>query len=310
MFDRPLRRWPLKALALGLAFAVWIAVTGEGRTVQDFRVPVDVALGDRAILAGSPPLQVEVRLRAPESVLRRVDSYDMDVRVDLRSLAPGSHVVDLTPRLVAGVPRDAEVVRIEPDRIKLDVARKVRREVPVTPTLTGRPPRGYALYRATPRPEALLIEGPESKVGAATRLRTEPIAVDGRREPFVARVAAIAETADVRVVDARPLDVGVQIDLAPVDAAIARVPVVVAGSAEGASASPSTVTVTVLAPSALIPDLRAGHLRAVAEVGTGAAGASLAATPLRVEVVGLDADDRAKVTVKSINPATVRVRRP
>jgi hypothetical protein len=309
MLDRLLRRWHLKLLALGLAFAVWVAVTGEGRAVQDFSVPVEVALGEKTALAGPPPLKVTVRLRAPESVLRRIDPYDLDVRVDLSDAAPGTRTVALAPRLVGGLPGDVEVVQLEPDRLKLTLARKVRREVPVVPTIAGRPPRGYAFYRALPRPDALQVEGPEPKVGAATRLRTDPIDVEGRRESFVARVAPVAESPDIVLSDPRPLDVRVYVDLAPVDVTIPRVPVVVAGAAEESWASSSSVAVTVTAPSALISTLREGHLRAVAEPLGSSAGAIARDVPLRVEIVGLDEDARAKITVKSVAPRTVDLRR-
>ena len=304
MLERLTSRWHLKVLSLGLAFAVWVAVTGEGRAVQDFSVPVEVSLGAHATLAGPAPLKVSVRLRAPESILRRIDPYDLDVRVDLRDAPPGERTVALAPRLVGGVPRDVEVVQVEPDRLKLNVARKLRREVPVVPTISGRPPRGYAFYRALPRPDGLLVEGPEARLGPSTRVRTDPIVVNERRESFVARVAPIAESADVTIADARPLDVRVFIDLAPVDVTIGRVPVVVAGDAGTAGAS--SVAVTVSAPSAIAGTLRAGHLRAVAEA---AGGSDLSAVPLRIEIIGLDDDARAKITVKSVTPRTVDLRR-
>lgn len=309
MLDRVLRRWHLKLLALALAFAVWVAVTGEGRAVQDFSVPVEVSLDANATLAGPPPLAVTVRLRAPESVLRRLDPYDLDVRVDLRDVAPGARTVALAPRLVGGLPRDAEVVQVDPDRLKLTIARKIRREVPVVPAIAGRPPRGYAFYRAIPRPETLTVEGPEHRLGSSTRLRTDPIGIDDRRESFVARVAAEAESPDLTIADPRPLDVRVYVDLAPVDVTISRVPVVVAGAAEESWASSSSVAVVVSAPSALAPILREGHLRAVAEPLGSRPGDVARGVPLRVEVTGLDDDARAKVTVKSVSPRTVDLRR-
>jgi YbbR domain-containing protein len=126
-------RWHLKVLALVLASAIWLAVTGEGRGVQDFRVPVDVVLGTNATIAGSPPTNVTVRLRGPDSLLRRVDPYDLTIRVDLRDTAGGERTVQLNPRNVAGVPADVEVALIEPDRLRLTVAKKKRREVTVVP---------------------------------------------------------------------------------------------------------------------------------------------------------------------------------
>jgi len=307
VLDWILRRWHLKMLAVMLAFAVWIAVIGEGRSVSDFRVPVDVALGPNAALVSTPPSNVSVRLRGPESLLRRLDPFDLSVRVDLRDAPSGDQTITLTQRNVAGVPRDVEVSLIEPDRLKLAVAHKKRREIPVVPTIVGRPPRGYALYRAVARPEALQVEGPDTKNLSTARLRTDPIRIDDQREAFVARVGAVSDAPSLRIADSRPLDVTVYIDLAPVTAVIERVPVVVVGAGAGTTAFPSVVNVTLTAPSALVPKLRAGHVRAVADPG--AAGAQAREAPIRVEFPGLEPDERAKVTVQDTSFKKVGIRR-
>jgi YbbR domain-containing protein len=309
VLDWVLRRWHLKLLALALAIAVWIAVTGEGRGVQDFNVPVDVVLGAGATLTAPPPARVTVRLRGPDSLLRRMDPYDLTLRVDLREAGGGERVVQLTPRNVAGVPRDAEVALIDPDRLRLTIAKKKRREVRVVPTVVGKPPRGYQVYRAVARPEALAIEGPEAKVAAATRLATDPIRVDDKSEPFTARVGAVPDSADIRVEDVRPLDVTVYIDLASVDATIERVPVVAAGATGPVVVTPSSIAVAVSAPSALIPKLRAGHVRAVVDLNGPAALPLVTGAPLRIELPGLDDEERAKVTVRNLSVKKVDVRR-
>jgi hypothetical protein len=309
MFDWLLHRWQLKILALVLAFGVWIAVTGEGRGVQDFHVPVDLMLGTGATLAGAPPTNVTVRLRGPDSLLRRMDPFDLTVRVDLRDAEGGERTVQLTPRNVAGVPRDVEVALIEPDRLRVAVAKKKRREISVVPTVVGKPPRGYQVYRAVARPDTLTVEGPESKISTLARLGTDPIRIDARSEPFTARVSAVPDTSDVRVVDTRPLDVTVYIDLAPVTAPIDRVPVVAAGATGTVVFVPSTIAITVSAPSALIPKLRAGHVRAVVDLNGSTGPIFVAGAPLRIEFPGLDAEERAKVSIKSLSRQKVDVRR-
>ena len=294
---------------MALAVAVWIAVTGEGRGVQDFSVPVDVLMGPGATLAAPPPARVTVRLRGPDSLLRRMDPYDLTLRVDLRDAAGGERMVQLTPRNVAGVPRDVEVALIDPDRLRLTIAKKKRREVRVVPTIVGKPPRGYQVYRAIARPDALAIEGPEAKIAALTRLGTDPIRVDDKTEPFTARVGAVADAVEVRVADARPLDVIVYIDLAAVDATIERVPVVAAGASGPVVMVPSSIAVTVSAPSALIPKLRAGHVRAVVDLNGSSALPFVAGAPLRIELPGLDDEERAKVSIRSMSGKKVDVRR-
>ena len=309
MLDWIFRRWHLKLLALLLAFAVWIAVTGTGRGVQDYRVPVDVVLGTGATLAGAPPTTVTVRLRGPETLLRRVDAYDIAVRVDLRDAVAGERTVQLAARDVAGVPPDVEVVLIEPERVRLTIARKLHKEIAVAPTIVGTPPRGYHVYGAIARPDTLKVEGPEAQLGSLGRLKTDPIRVERRSEPFVVRVAAVADVSGVRIVDPRPLDVTVYVDLAPVQATIDRVPVVVAGAPAGTVTVPSTISVRVSAPSALLPKLRNGRVRAVAELRANEPAAFVAGVPLRIEFPGLDAEERVKVVVKELSRKTVNVRR-
>lgn len=307
MLDWILRRWHLKLLALGLAFAVWIAVTGEGSGVQDFRVPIDLALAPDVAVTGAPPTGVVVRLRGPEALLRRLDPYDLTVRVDMRDASGGERTVQLNARNVTGVPSDLEVALVEPDHLRIALAKKKRRQVTVAPTIVGKPPRGYQVYAADARPEALEVEGPETKLASLAKLRTDPIRVDDRTEPFVTRVGIVPEGSDVRVTDARPLDVSVYIDLAPVSTSFDRLPIVVAGAEGGAVAVPATVDVVVQAPSALVAKLRGGGLRAVAEAGAG--GATALQVPLRIEFPGLSADERAKVRVVSMTRRAVDVRR-
>jgi hypothetical protein len=142
-----------------------------------------------------------------------------------------------------------------------------------------------------------------------TRLTTDPIHVEDRSEPFTARVGAIPEGAELRVVDPRPLDVIVYIDLAAVSATIERVPVIAAGAGGPVTITPATVAVTLSAPSALIPKLRAGHVRAVVDLNGSAALPFVQGAPLRIELPGLDAEERAKVSIEGLSRKKVDVRR-
>jgi len=201
------------------------------------------------------------------------------------------------------------VALIDPDRLRLAVAKKKRREISVVPTMVGKPPRGYQVYRAIARPETLMVEGPESKIATLTKLGTDPIRINDKSEPFTARVGAVPDGSDVRVVDTRPLDVTVYIDLAAVNATIDRVPVFAAGAVGPVVTVPSTIAVTLSAPSAMIPKLRAGHVRAVVDLNGSGGAQFVPGLPLRVEFPGLDAEERAKVTVKSLSRTKVDVRR-
>ncbi len=70
MLDRVLVNWPLKVLAISLAFAIWVFVSGEKRIVKNFEVPLDLRLPDHLALLEAPQRTVSVRLRGPESLIR------------------------------------------------------------------------------------------------------------------------------------------------------------------------------------------------------------------------------------------------
>jgi len=301
------RNWPLKILALLLAFAVWVAMTGESRIVQDLRVPLDVALPDGLIAAETPPTTVGVRLRGPESLLRRLDPLPLEIHVDLRDAAPGPRNVQLTSEDVDGVPRGIEVALIEPDRFRVHLDRRAKKLLPIVPSFAGQPPRGYAVYDVRVTPDALEVEGPESKVAALTRLRTDPIHLENRSAPFSARTTAVPATPEVRVIDPQPLEAQVDVDLAPTARTYEGVPVLLAGQVYDARRSPSSIDVTLSGPPALLASLRRDQLRAVADVQGLAPRAEAYSVPLRVELLGLPARDLARMTVKSLSRQRVSV---
>lgn len=310
MLDLIFRRWPLKLLALAIAFAVWVAVTGDTRIVSTYRVPLDVALPPELMLTGSPPSTVNVLLRGPETVLRRIDSFSLEVNVDLRDADPGERSVTLSADSLVGLPAGAEVARVEPDRLTLTVARRMRKTVPVVPSFVGTPPPGYAFYWGEARPDVLEVEGPEDVVSALERLRTDPIHLEGRTEPFLSRVGAVPDSPTVRVLDARAVEVRAMVDVSPVERRLPEVPVVLAGGKGDLDVAPTTVEVVLAGPAKVLERIPGDRVRAVADLTGLPALEGPAELPVRVDFVGVSVDDLARLTVRSLRPGKVRVAAP
>lgn len=310
MLERLSRNWPLKLLALGLAFAVWVAVTGENRIVVDFKVPMDVVLPPGRILARPAPPTVGVELRGAETVLRGIDSTDLSLRLDLRDTPAGSRQIELADGALTGVPRGVEVVQFDPERLPLEIAEGKRRSVPVTPSFLNEPPRGYALYGAQVVPESVEVEGPDRDVASLGRLRTDPIHLEGRTQPFTVRVVAVSDRPSVRVVDPRPVEVRALVDAAPVEVTLDDVPVVLAGQVPGATVSPGSVRVTLSGPPAVLSAIGRGQVRAVADVSSLEPRAEPYHLTLRAEILRVPPDALARITVKSISPSSVDVAVP
>lgn len=301
------RNWPLKLLALVLAFAIWVSITGEARVVQDFQVPLELDLPDGLIPGSSPPTTVSVRLRGAESVMRRLDPVPITVLADLRDAATGPQEVLLQREDVHGVPRGIEIDFIDPDRIPLEVEPRSRRELPIDPTILGQPAEGYAFYTAQVTPERLRVEGPASQVDQLQVLRTTPIRLDGRTGPFVARAGVAAEGELVRVLDPNLLTVRVVVDAAAVERRLEDLKVETAGVPPGSSVRPEYLHVILSGPPRLVDRLSPDQVRLYAHVNLPAGSTSPVEATVRVELLNLTPDERARIEVKSISRRQVLV---
>ena len=86
MLERLRSDWPLKLVALLLAFGVWVSITGQGRTLKDFTVPLEIDFGDERIATNPPPTTVTVRLEGTRTSIRQLDQDQLAlaVRLDMR----------------------------------------------------------------------------------------------------------------------------------------------------------------------------------------------------------------------------------
>jgi YbbR domain-containing protein len=309
MLEAIFKRWPLKLLALCIAFAIWLAITGENQIVQDFNVPLTMELSEETILTGSRPTQISVRLRGPESVIRRIDAFDLAAEVDLTNTGPGEHSVDIHPTDIGGVPVGVLVEMVDPNRIDLQVAPRLRRLLPVVPDLIGQPAEGFFFYGAQADPETLEVTGPQAEVGKLDRIKTAPIRLDGRSASFTATVTAIPDSPEIRIVRPRPLSVRVEIDEVPVEVTFPEVPVILAGAVWETTVDPAFTTVTLSGPPPLLETIEPSQLRCVVDVSGLGPAEEPYRVPARLEFQDIPARDLSRIREKSpgLREVTIRV---
>lgn len=306
MLERLRSDWPLKLVALLLAFGVWVSITGQGRTLKDFTVPLEIDFGDERIATNPPPTTVTVRLEGTRTSIRQLDQDQLAlaVRLDMRDAPTGDREIHLSKGHLDGVPRGVDVSFFNPDRIRLRVDRRVQRKLRVTPELIGHPPRGYSLYFARIMPESVLVDGPEASLEMLTELHTEAISLEGRTDSFVAEVNVVPDDPQVGIVTADPIEVRVLIDASPVDVTFDNVPITLRPAGLAAKITPATAEVTLSGPPDVLRQLGVWNLTATADAGDPAS-----STRQRVPLVGglrnLPSGQRGLIRVKSIAPAQV-----
>ena len=309
MLDVLARNWPLKVLALVLAYAVWFSVIDEERVVEDLTIPLEVTLSDDQILRSEVPAAVSLRLEGTETAIRRLNPRGIVARVDLSESIPGEQEIRIEESNLFGLPREFSTRFINPDRLTVTLSRKARRRVPVEATLLGRPTDGFKLYSAEAQPTRVQIEGPAEELDAIEVVRSTPVQLDGRSSAFSARATIAPESPYVQVLGDADLRVRLVIAETPVERRFAEVPVVLSPPGLEWVSTPESVSVTLEAPPALLDALQATGLRAVADVSGLDPTAETQQVSVTVAFPEITAQDQALIQIKSFSRNQVSVRR-
>ena len=307
MIEQLIVNWPLKLLSLAIAFGIWLSVTGEARVVQDFSIPLDVQLPDNRIATVDLPNTVTVRLRGPESAMRRLDPITLSLSVDLPEADAGSQDVQLLADHVGGVPRGVDVDFIDPLRLQLQIEARASKSVKVDPTFLGNPPEGFSFYGAQVLPDRVTIEGPESEIELIEQVRTNAIRLDQRSQRFVVSVGVVPEGEYIQVTEPGPIRVVVDVDTAPVEQAFLAVPVLTRQAVQGVTIDPALVDILISGPEALLEQLNRERIRPLIDVAGLQPQPGPYSLAISVEFNDIPVEDTGRLIVKSISRKEVAV---
>ena len=307
MLDRVLVHWPLKVLALSLAFAIWVFVSGEQRIVQDFDAPLDVRVPEHLALLEPPQTTVSVRLRGPEGLIRRIQPGGMAVGVELGDLPLGEQLVQLSNSDLTGVPRGVDVDFIEPNPVPVLLDERGRRKFRLDVAFLGQPPEGYAFYGARVSPEELTLEGPKTPLAAIDRLETNPVRLDQRTAPFTTTVRLNPGNPLLEVVEPGPIEVHVVVDMAPVERTFTGVPIEAIAQVYETTVSPEQTAVTLSGPPTLLESLRPGQLRLVVDVGGLTPFDQPRLVPVQLDLVDVPVEEISRISMKTVGRREVSV---
>jgi YbbR domain-containing protein len=236
----------LKILSLVLAALIWLLVSGEQIVERALRIPLEFTnLPAQLELVGEPPTVVDVRVRGSSGALSRVATGELVAVLDLRTARPGQRLFHLTGVDVRA-PFGVEVVQISPSNVSIAFESSATKVLPVRPGIEGEPADGYIAGTVKSDPATVEVIGPTSAVARLTAALTEPVSIAGATGPVKDMVNIGLADPSVRLVEPGSAEVTVNIVGAPVEWAIAGIPIRQPdGSVE---LSPGDVTVFVRGP--------------------------------------------------------------
>jgi YbbR domain-containing protein len=298
--------WPfghlgLKALSVALALLLWMVVSGEETVERGLRVPLELQQLPAGLeLNGDIPATVDVRVRGASGTLGRVSASDIIAVLDLRGAQAGRRLFPLTPEQFRA-PFGVEVVQVQPSAIALAVEPSLSRQVPVMPAVDGHPAPGYSVGALTAEPKTVEVIGPESAVRRVTEALTEPVSVDGAREPIRQSVTLGLIEPSLRLKNTRVASVTVDIVPAPLERTLRGRPVHLrnTGATVEAQAIPSTVDLTLRGSRDALARVDADDVTAYVDVG------GLGPGQYTLDV---HADASRDAGVARIEPSSVQVR--
>lgn len=182
-----LEDWGLKLLALVIAVALWIGVTGQNKPVR-LRlngVQLNYLRPAGLELSNDPPTTLDVTLLGSKDKLDRIGPRDLIANVDLSDQKPGERVLRLTlDRVKMDLQEDVKIQGFYPAAIPIRLEPIVEIPVDVEVKFEGKLPDGYELGGVGINPAKVRLRGPADRITALSKAKTETVWLDGRKEGF------------------------------------------------------------------------------------------------------------------------------
>lgn len=168
--------WSLALISLALATSIWIFVAEEQNPPRQETFPARIPVEPVNVAPGFAVASVEsvqVTVRAPDNVLRRLSRESFKATVDLngvRARESSAFVLVQTP-----TEREVEILRVEPAFVTVTLEPRIERTVPVHIRPQGSLRTGYQVTSTRVTPAEVIVSGPESVVQLADRAVAEVV---------------------------------------------------------------------------------------------------------------------------------------
>lgn len=262
----------VKIIALVVALFIWIYASNQKDIVWLKMIPVSLAnVPDSLIVTGNVPKEVEVSITCSKWRKTLSGFKRFNLIVDLSDAVPGRQRVSLAPRQIQLPAKIKQVnVRIiEPLSLDIRLERLVTRRSQVILSTTGAIPENLVLLdgAVSISPSWVTVKGPASTVQHIRTVNTEMLDL-GKIKESVERELPLEFDRDR--LECEPDRVTVFVRVSPVgERVLANVPPTVLIDSEDYSVTvmPSTVTLTLSGPRAVLDTLSSGDVSVLLNLG-------------------------------------------
>lgn len=169
-----------KLIALALTIVLY-AVLNEGKQQQKdvVNIPLTIESSSDVFLPDNSRIQsFRLTVRGSESRIKKLNVQDVSGKVTISRKTPGFDSGAVTLQISPDdfvTPRGIEVISIDPEVLTLPVQRRIRKEIAVSPLVTGQPRQGFECGEIRCYPDSVVVSGPEKAVAGILEISTEPL---------------------------------------------------------------------------------------------------------------------------------------
>jgi YbbR domain-containing protein len=207
-------------LAFALALIVWVtAVTAANPDeTQAFPNPIPIEFigqDSSLVMTGSITKQVQVTLRAPQSIWQTLLSGEVPIHaiVDLAGIKAGSHSVQVQIQIAA---QPIRIISVTPQKLTLNLEQLITQSLPVELSFIGQPAIGYKAGDVVMNPTAIVISGPQSLVAQVKHIRVNLDVTNARQNiDTTLPIQAVTESGlEVSGISIQPISIQVSLPIA------------------------------------------------------------------------------------------------
>lgn len=192
----------LKLISLFFAIILWFYITpvvSRDTLEMNYALPLQLKnIPEDMIVTGKVEDHINVRLKGRQSIIRDLDPDELNVSLNLSGAREGARYYTLDHDNL-NVPGKVDVVSMNPQKIKIEIVRLMRKEVDVKANISGKPASGYRIKSVSVSPAKIILEGPESEIIKAPLMEDININVSGRRSSFSKEVKVKIPLRNLRI---------------------------------------------------------------------------------------------------------------
>jgi len=250
------------ALLLTLALYLWVGADTVTRVVA---VPFEISVPSNQVLLEPKLDTVKVTLEGRSAALDRYErNEEKAVELDLSAAEDGQMLA--IPHRAVDPPPGLRVVQIEPSFIRVEMAEKRKKEVPVQVRLAGEEAPSHEIGEVTVDPSTVMAHGPREVIEDLEAIPTRPVDVSGRGESFTTEVRLRPDSPMIRYELDRPVRVSVTLEVEKLQRVFEGVDVRAVNTSLRTELHPSSLEIALRGPRSKVEPLSASELYAVADL--------------------------------------------